>query len=548
MDAAQSPSEVTPHPFDTVLERLHQLGGSVRFLSPEQVRATCPAHRPDTKPSLSVKRVERGVLLHCHAGCSKYSLLQALGMRLSDLFVGPRPAQPRRVVAATYEYHNSDGTLVARKKRFTPKAFCWERPDPAARGGWRLGRDPEAPPGLYRLLESRAASLVFLVEGEKAVERLRALGAVATCGTAGASVWKEAWSADLITAAPTAAFAILPDNDLPGRRHAERVAASIAAVQAGQGGHAPGLKVVSLAGLADGGDVVDWFDAGHTFDELQQTVADTPTWTPDAAALARRARRTDQARLRMRRHRERQRGGSAAALSPTRSLQDAEVISAVVSVLPPGVSLSGRAVKVALKHRFPRQRVEKALTIGVELGVLTAQAVPRCRAVLYARATDIRCVTADGTARTGVPTANSCTERVLVPVPSEIPVSPCPVTPFAVTQGVRISTPLQETLIEGWSPCVTPGGTLAFIPNDTGSTPQDSSVVDARMPVERHHPSAPYDAALSTDHLEGLEAAIAEGRCCGRPGSELRCKLCRWSPTYAAILRQDRRPHEGHRT
>ncbi len=42
------------------------------------------------------------------------------------------------------------------------------------------------------------------------------------------------------------------------------------------------------------------------------------------------------------------------------------------------------------------------------------------------------------------------------------------------------------------------------------------------------------------DARDARSAAIAANRCCGKYGAELRCQLCRWSPTYSPVLRQAR--------
>lgn len=54
--------------------------------------ALCPAH-PDRNPSLSVREQNGRILLHCFAGCSVQAICAALGLELSDLFVGPRQAK-----------------------------------------------------------------------------------------------------------------------------------------------------------------------------------------------------------------------------------------------------------------------------------------------------------------------------------------------------------------------------------------------------------------------------------------------------------------------
>ena len=48
--------------------------------------ACCPAHN-DKGPSLAIREADDGrVLLHCFAGCETLSVVQALGMDMTDLF------------------------------------------------------------------------------------------------------------------------------------------------------------------------------------------------------------------------------------------------------------------------------------------------------------------------------------------------------------------------------------------------------------------------------------------------------------------------------
>jgi hypothetical protein len=57
--------------------------------------ACCPAHE-DRSPSLSVKRVDGKVLVHCHAGCTLDDITSALGIRTGDLFDRDGRPQPER--------------------------------------------------------------------------------------------------------------------------------------------------------------------------------------------------------------------------------------------------------------------------------------------------------------------------------------------------------------------------------------------------------------------------------------------------------------------
>jgi KaiC/GvpD/RAD55 family RecA-like ATPase len=68
---------------DLVLERLKRVRKNARGYL-----AQCPAH-DDRGPSLSVTTSERGILLHCFAGCTAESVAEKLGVRMTDLFTEP---------------------------------------------------------------------------------------------------------------------------------------------------------------------------------------------------------------------------------------------------------------------------------------------------------------------------------------------------------------------------------------------------------------------------------------------------------------------------
>ena len=55
--------------------------------------ARCPAHE-DRSPSLSITMKDGKTLLYCHAGCDVESIVDALGLTLSDL-MPPKPSRPR---------------------------------------------------------------------------------------------------------------------------------------------------------------------------------------------------------------------------------------------------------------------------------------------------------------------------------------------------------------------------------------------------------------------------------------------------------------------
>jgi hypothetical protein len=98
--------------------------------------ACCPAH-DDKKPSLSISEGNDGrILLTCHAGCPTDAIVDALGMKLSDLFVESKTNSNGRVIEATYGYRDETGKLLS-------KTFASERQYSIhTRQGWMEIRRP----------------------------------------------------------------------------------------------------------------------------------------------------------------------------------------------------------------------------------------------------------------------------------------------------------------------------------------------------------------------------------------------------------------------
>ncbi len=173
-------------------------------------------------------------------------------------------------IVATYLYRDESGSVLYRVTRTSPKDFFQNPPD--GNGGWRTGKGCMKGVRLvpYRLPELIAsdAGVIVIVEGEKDVDRLRAEGFKATCNVGGAGKWRDEYSDHLADRH----VVILPDNDKPGRDHAELVARSVAPVAAS-------VKVVELPELPDHGDVSDWFDVGETAESLRAIIDATPPWS-----------------------------------------------------------------------------------------------------------------------------------------------------------------------------------------------------------------------------------------------------------------------------
>jgi putative DNA primase/helicase len=171
----------------------------------------------------------------------------------------------RRQVTA-YDYTTVEGDLVFQVVRYEPKDFRQRRPDGKGDWLWKMAGVQRVIYALPKVAEAiKARATVFVVEGEKAADRLAGLGLAATCSPAGANKWKAEHSAFLVGAD----VVILPDNDEPGRSHAAMVATSLR-------GKAASVRVLSLPGLPDKGDVADWLANGGTADALMTLVGGVP--------------------------------------------------------------------------------------------------------------------------------------------------------------------------------------------------------------------------------------------------------------------------------
>lgn len=236
--------------------------------------ARCPAHDDETQ-SLSVKTGRDGrVLLHCFAGCEFSAIVAALGVKKGDLF--PVGRAPQKVAAGptttrevtSYVYTDADESPLYRAVRFDVLDVAGRRIGKTFRADRHIGAN-EFAPGLngtrrvlYRLpaiIEAVARErAVYIVEGEKDADRLASIGLDATTNQGGAAT---PWLDDYSTALRGADVVIIPDNDEPGRTHARKVALALHGV-------AKSVRIVSLPGLPEKGDVSDWLDGGRTRDDL----------------------------------------------------------------------------------------------------------------------------------------------------------------------------------------------------------------------------------------------------------------------------------------
>jgi hypothetical protein len=260
-----------------------RLGRSLKPNLQGQVNTRCPFHE-DRNPSLSVN-VATGQW-NCHAGCGGGSMFE-FEMRLHHVDYGeararilqaigrplpPQVAAVQRQIAATYPYVDEQGQLLYEAVRYKPKGFAQRRPDP--RGGWiwnmqGVRQVPYRLPGLLKAAE------VIVCEGEKDADRLVAEGFAATTNSGGAGKWRTEF-AEFFN---DKQVVVIPDNDAPGQAHADVAARNLHSI-------ASSVKVLNLPGLPLKGDASDWFDQGHTADELRTLIGSANLWTPTASSTS----------------------------------------------------------------------------------------------------------------------------------------------------------------------------------------------------------------------------------------------------------------------
>ena len=121
---------------------------------------------------------------------------------------------------AAYDYQDATGKVVFQVVRYEPKTFRQCRMINGKRV-WNMEGVERLP---YRLPELLChPTSVWIVEGEKDVETLRASGQTATCNPGGAGKWLPAFSQYL----KGRCVYIVADNDDPGQKHGREVLKSL---------------------------------------------------------------------------------------------------------------------------------------------------------------------------------------------------------------------------------------------------------------------------------------------------------------------------------
>jgi hypothetical protein len=188
--------------------------------------------------------------------------------------------------AATYNYRDTNGNVLFQKVRNPPghaPRFWLRRPD--GRGGWINDTKGVNTKIIYRADDVAKAiadgRIVVVVEGEKDVDNVAAIGFTATCNAHGASElgkrpkWTRAHSEQL----RGADIVVLNDNDSAGYAHADTTCRFSLGV-------AKRVRRLDLKphwpDMPKGHDISDWLALGHTRAELDPLIAAAPDYQPEA--------------------------------------------------------------------------------------------------------------------------------------------------------------------------------------------------------------------------------------------------------------------------
>jgi hypothetical protein len=211
---------------------------------------------------LDLIRREKGL-----TGRAAIDFMRQIGCDLSPLSGNGVAAVSNRRLVATFDYPDATGELAFQVLRYEPKQFIQRRPD--GNSGWRYRGGPRLPYRLPEIIEAIGLGhTIFVVEGEGKVDALAKWNVPATCCAGGAKKWKPEHfeylrGTDVV---------ILPDNDDPGRDHANIVGESLQEI-------ASCVRVLELPGLNAKGDIVNWIDAGGTPESFWKLVeSEAPLW------------------------------------------------------------------------------------------------------------------------------------------------------------------------------------------------------------------------------------------------------------------------------
>lgn len=191
---------------------------------------------------------------------------------------------PARVVKA-YDYRDENGALLFQVCRTDPKGFRQRRPNPSFDNTAQITADNQ--PWIWNIRDTRIvlynlpdmlaawkdkpARAVFVVEGEKDADLLKAAGLLSTTMPGGVFKWRPEYTAFL----KGRHVVVIPDEDpireegySPGIKHATEVCNALL-------GAAASVRMLRLPGVPPGGDFSDWWALNQTPGENGPSIEET---------------------------------------------------------------------------------------------------------------------------------------------------------------------------------------------------------------------------------------------------------------------------------
>src|ERR1035438_7116769 len=249
-------------------------------------RGPCPVHK-GTRDSFAVNPGTG--MACCHSSCdrgwdiialeqelggknflgAKTDLYAILGRAVEEFKKIPKHQIPRGPIDTVYNYTDEHGSLLYQVVRYRdPKSFSQRRPSGIPNefiAG--LGDVQTVPYNLPSVIASN--KLVFVCEGERDGDNLAKLELTATSNSGGAEHFKPElarWFVDK-------RVCIIPDNDDKGRKHAAQVASILSPV-------VKSIKILTIPGLPEKGDVSDFLESGGTLEQLRTLYSECPHYDP----------------------------------------------------------------------------------------------------------------------------------------------------------------------------------------------------------------------------------------------------------------------------
>lgn len=246
---------------------------NAKRLKSNSYQVKCPCHN-DRVASLTITEENDKILMKCHAGCDTRDILNAIGLKMADLYnndeykayINSTKSWWQEAFnikpEAVYNYGNYIKVRLPDKKIFYGRLI---------NGKYEKGMG-EYNKTIYKpksIIKARANnSYIYVCEGEKDVDTLLSHGFCATTA-GGVNDWKK----DFAEYFKGCRVVLLPDNDEPGIKLMKEIKEDLM-------DYAFAVKTV-MTSTKEKGDITDWFNEGNTNADFKMLVEKQHWQYPD---------------------------------------------------------------------------------------------------------------------------------------------------------------------------------------------------------------------------------------------------------------------------